>query len=242
MPRQRLDVILVERGLAPTRERARSLIMGGSVRVGDHTAPKPGMLLPEAVEVQVTAPPPFVGRGGIKLQHALDVFGLDVRGRNAVDVGASTGGFTDCLLQRGAASVVAIDVGHGQLDYRLRSDPRVVVRERVNARHPLDLPGSVDLATVDVSFISLELVLPNVAAAVGRGGDIVALVKPQFEVGKGQVGKGGVVRDAAQHAAVLARIINWALGQDLRLQGLTPSPLLGDAGNREFLLHMKTAR
>jgi len=242
MPRQRLDVILVERGLAPTRERARSLILGGSVRVGHQPAPKPGTLVAENAEVHVAAPSPYVGRGGLKLEHALESFGITVAGRSAVDVGASTGGFTDCLLQRGAARVAAVDVGYGQLDYRLRNDPRVVVRERVNARHPLDLPFPVDLATVDVSFISLELVLPNVAAAVGPEGAIIALVKPQFEVGKGQVGRGGVVRDPAQHAAVLSRIINWALAHGLRLWGLIPSPLLGDAGNREFLVHLQPER
>lgn len=239
MGRQRLDVVLVGRGLASTREQARGLIMGGAVRVEGRPASKPGMQIPEQSAVEVAAPPPFVGRGGVKLAHALDVFGATVAGLTGLDVGASTGGFTDCLLQRGAVRVYAVDVGHGQLDYRLRTDPRVVVRERVNARYPLQLPEPVDIATVDVSFISLELVLPTIVAELKPGGRIVALVKPQFEIGKGKVGKGGVVRDASLHAEVLSRIVNWVVAHHLRIEGLTPSPLLGDAGNREFLLGLK---
>ncbi len=239
MGRQRLDVVLVGRGLASTREQARGLIMGGAVRVEGRPASKPGMQIPEQSAVEVAAPPPFVGRGGSKLAHALDVFGATVAGLTGLDVGASTGGFTDCLLQRGAVRVYAVDVGYGQLDYRLRTDPRVVVWERVNARYPLQLPEPVDIATVDVSFISLELVLPSIVAELKPGGRIVALVKPQFEIGKGKVGKGGVVRDANLHAEVLSRIVNWVVDHRLRIEGLTPSPLLGDAGNREFLLGLK---
>ncbi|MSQ26747.1 MAG: TlyA family RNA methyltransferase [Dehalococcoidia bacterium] len=239
MARQRLDVVLVGRGLASTREQARGLIMGGAVRVEGRPASKPGLLVHEQSGIEVAATPRFVGRGGLKLERALDAFGIEVSGCAALDVGASTGGFTDCLLQRGAVRVYAVDVGYGQLDYRLRTDPRVVVRERVNARYPLQLPEPVDLATVDVSFISLEMVLPSITAELRPGGRIVALVKPQFEVGRGKVGKGGVVRDAALHAEVLSRIVNWSVDHQLRILGLTPSPLLGDAGNREFLLGLK---
>ena len=186
MGRQRLDVLLVGRGLANSREQARGLIMGGAVRVDGRPASKPGLLVQEQSGVEVAAPPPFVGRGGIKLACALDVFGITVVGLTALDVGASTGGFTDCMLQRGAVRVYAVDVGYGQLDYRLRTDPRVVVRERVNARYPLQLPEPVDLATVDVSFISLEMVLPSILAELKPGGRVVALIKPQFEVGRGK--------------------------------------------------------
>ena len=241
MTRHRLDTLLVEQGLAPTREKARALIMAGSVRVADRVTDKPGALVPSDAAIQVTQPEPYVGRGGKKLAHALDSFRIDPGGQVAVDIGASTGGFTDCLLQRGVRSVYAVDVGYGQLDYRLRTDPRVVVLERVNARYPLHLPESGDLATIDVSFISVTMIIPSVLLALKPNSLIITLVKPQFEVGKGKVGKGGVVRDPQLHAEVLSKCINWAVNQGIRITGLTPSPILGDAGNREFFLLLRKA-
>ncbi|MBI4313079.1 MAG: TlyA family RNA methyltransferase [Chloroflexi bacterium] len=237
--KQRIDLLLVEQGLAESRERAQALVMAGHVTAGGKAVSKPGQQVDAKAALAVAAPLPYVGRGGFKLAHALETFGLHVRGAVALDVGASTGGFTDCLLQRGAERVYAVDVGYGQLDQRLRQDGRVVVMERLNARYPFDLPQLVDLATVDVSFISLALVLPSVAQHVKPGEDIIALVKPQFEAQRGQVGKGGVVRDVRVHAEVLARVIVWAVEHGFRLRGLTPSPLLGDAGNREFLLWLE---
>ena len=236
MAKQRADVLLVERGLAESREKARSLLLAGQVRLGDRVIDKPGMLLPQDAELRVLARTPYVSRGGVKLAHALDVFRVDVADAVAVDVGASTGGFTDCLLQRGARKVYALDVGRGQIDYRLRTDQRVVVIEGVNARYPLALPEQVDVATVDVSFISLTLVLPNVLSAVKPGGLVVALVKPQFEAGRGQVQRGGLVKDPAIHAEVLGRIILWIVEHGARLRGLTSSPILGGDGNREFFV------
>ena len=236
MAKQRADVLLVERGLAQSREKARALLLAGQVRLGDRVIDKPGTLLPQDAELRVLARTPYVSRGGVKLAHALDVFRVDVADAVAVDVGASTGGFTDCLLQRGARKVYALDVGRGQIDYRLRTDQRVVVIEGVNARYPLALPEQVDVATVDVSFISLTLVLPNVLSAVKPGGLVVALVKPQFEAGRGQVQRGGLVKDPAIHAEVLGRIILWIVEHGARLRGLTSSPILGGDGNREFFV------
>ncbi len=236
--KRRIDLLLVERDLAEGIEKARALLMAGRVTVDGRLVDKPGTPVSAAAVIEVEAPPPYVGRGGIKLAHALDAFGLDVTGMMALDVGASTGGFTDCLLQRGMARVYALDVGRGQIDQRLRQDTRVTVMERVNARHRFELPETVDVATVDISFISLTMVLPRVAEHVKPGGHIVALVKPQFEAERGQVGKGGVVRDARVHAAVLSRLILWAIDQGFRLRDLTASPILGDAGNREFFLRL----
>ena len=241
MARNRLDVVLLQRGLAPTREKARGLIMAGAVRVADRRIDKPGTLIAEDAVIQVAAPDPYVGRGGYKLAHALDRFGVEVAGLTVLDVGASTGGFTDCMLQRGARRVYAIDVGHGQLDYRLRLDPRVVVMERVNARYPLDLPELGDLASIDVSFISATRIIPSVVMSLKPSSRIIVLVKPQFEVGKGRVGKGGVVRDPKLHCAALSTCINWAINHGLRFENLTPSPIFGDAGNREFLLLLRKA-
>ncbi len=237
--KRRIDLLLVERGLAEGTERARALLMAGRVTVDGRLVDKPGTPVSAAAGIEVKAPPPYVGRGGIKLAHALDSFGLDVTGMTALDVGASTGGFTDCLLQRGAARVYALDVGRGQIDQRLRQDIRVTVMERVNARHRFELPETVDMATVDVSFISLTMVLPRVAEHMKPGGHIVALVKPQFEAEREQVGRGGVIRDPKVHAAVLSRLILWAIDQGFRLRDLTPSPILGDAGNREFFLRLE---
>lgn len=239
--KQRIDRLLVERGLAPTREKAQALIMAGQVLVSDRPVTKAGTLIPEDAQILLRAQLPYVSRGGIKLAHALDTFGLDVQGRVALDAGASTGGFTDCLLQRGARRVYALDVGYGQLDLRLRQDPRVVVMERTNVRHPFALPERVELAAADVSFISLTKVLPSVAQHVVRGGVLLLLVKPQFEAEREEVGKGGVIRDPAIHARVLGRVVLWCIEQRFRLRGLTPSPILGDAGNREFFLLLQVA-
>jgi 23S rRNA (cytidine1920-2'-O)/16S rRNA (cytidine1409-2'-O)-methyltransferase len=241
--RSRLDVLLFQRGLAESREKARAIIMAGSVVVNEKPALKPGTLVATDADIRVLAGPQYVSRGGEKLVHALDAFALDVRGLTVIDVGASTGGFTDCLLQRGAARVYAVDVGRGQLDWRLRNDPRVVVMEGVNARYlqalpvrQAGLPEGVDLATIDVSFISLEKVVPPVVGVLRGGARIVALVKPQFQARRDEVGKGGVVRDTQVHAAVLGRLIAWCAERGLRLLGLTTSPLLGPAGNKEFFL------
>ncbi|MFQ5860841.1 MAG: TlyA family RNA methyltransferase [Dehalococcoidia bacterium] len=234
--KRRLDTLLVQRELAESRERAQALIMAGAVFVAGQRVSKAGTPVPETAEIQVRGQLPYVSRGGVKLAHALDVFGVQVAGSVALDVGASTGGFTDCLLQRGASQVYALDVGHGQLASRLRRDPRVVVLEGVNARHPFQLPELVDLATVDVSFISLTLVLPQVARHVKPGGPVIALVKPQFEARRREVGRGGVIKDPSIHAAVLARVLVWAVQHGFRLRNLTPSPIRGDKGNREFFI------
>ncbi len=238
--RARLDALVFERGLAESRERARALILAGRVLLDGRRADKPGTAVPDGARVEVLAPLPFVSRGGVKLQAALDAFGVRPAGRVAVDVGASTGGFTDCLLQAGAARVYAVDVGFGQLDLRLRRDPRVVVLERTNVRHlgRAALSAAPDLATIDVSFISLALVLPVVAELLDPPREVVALVKPQFEVGKGQVGKGGVVRDPEKHRAVLLRTGEVARAAGLAPRAVIPSPILGPKGNREFLIHL----
>jgi len=237
--KRRLYVLLVERGLAKSRAQARALIMAGEVTVGAQPASKAGMMVPADVEVTVREPHRYVSRGGLKLEAALDQLTVGVEGRICADIGASTGGFTDCLLQRGAARVYAVDVGYGQLAWRLRQDPRVVVVERTNVRHLVALPEQVHLATVDVSFISLTLVLPVVRGYLLPQGEVVALVKPQFEAGRSQVGKGGVVRDPAVHRAVLQRLCRWAEDERWAVCGLVPSPLRGSAGNIEFFLHLR---
>jgi len=237
--RRRVDILAVERRLVKTREKAQALIMAGKLIVDGKAIAKPGALVKEEVTIHLLESPPFVSRGGLKLCHALDEFRLDMSSKMALDVGASTGGFTDCLLQRGASRVYALDVGYGQLDYRLRIDPRVIVMERVNAHYPISLTEKVDLATIDVSFISLEKVIPNVARLLKRTGSLVVLFKPQFEVGKKQVGKGGVVKHPSLHAQALGRFICWAVEQGFRLRGLTPSPILGAAGNKEFFVWLK---
>lgn len=234
--RQRIDVLMVERGLAPTREKAQALLMAGSVTVEGRPVSKPGAAVAPGASIEVRAPLPYVGRGGEKLAGALDALGVDPAGLVALDVGASTGGFTDCLLQRGALRVYAIDVGRGQLAHALRRDPRVVAREGVNARHPFPLPEQVGLAVADVSFISLRLVLPSMAAHLRPGGRMLALVKPQFEAPRRAVGRGGIVRDPSTHAAVVSGFAQWAIGQGHRLRGITPSPIAGSAGNREFFV------
>ncbi|MCL6646125.1 MAG: TlyA family RNA methyltransferase, partial [Dehalococcoidia bacterium] len=216
-------------------------IAAGLVRADGVVLRMPSEELAADVVLSVAAPHPWVSRGGVKLAAALDHFGFDPNDRVCLDVGASTGGFTDCLLQRGAARVYAVDVGYGQLAWTLRNDPRVVVMERTNFRFfsPERLPERPTLATADVSFISLRLLLPNLAHCLAEGADAVVLVKPQFEVGRGQVGSGGVVRDPQVHAAVLGRVAAWAVERGFRVRGLTASPLLGPAGNREFFLLLR---
>jgi 23S rRNA (cytidine1920-2'-O)/16S rRNA (cytidine1409-2'-O)-methyltransferase len=245
VPKIRLDLLLVQRGLAPSRERARALALAGQVRVDGKVVSKAGTTVADdAIVALVTPDHPYVGRGGLKLAHALDSFHIEVSGREALDIGASTGGFTDVFLQRGAVRVIALDVGHGQLDWRLRNDPRVVVLEGVNARYltPGQLPGLVDLVSIDVSFISLALVLPQVPALLRAGADVVALVKPQFEAGRDEVGKKGVVRDPAVRDRAIARVTQAAGSAGLARAGLTASPITGAEGNVEFLLHLRQAR
>jgi len=240
--KERLDVLLVQAGLAPTRARAQALVLGGQVVVGEARVDKPGTRVPLDAPLRLKGEVlPYVSRGGLKLAHALHHFGLEVKGTVAADIGASTGGFTDCLLQAGSVRVHALDVGYGQLHEKLRTDARVVVHERQNARHlrPDALGEEVDVLVVDVSFISLALVLPAVLPLLRPGGQLVALVKPQFEVGKGFVEKGGVVRDEARRQKALEDVRALAVGQGLLVQGVTDSPILGPAGNREALLAAK---
>ena len=283
--KKRADLLLVNQGLAETRERAQALIMEGLVYTTHGKVLKPGSTLPAGDFLEVRGRLPYVSRGGVKLAHALGSFNLDVSDMVVLDVGASTGGFTDCVLQRGAHSVIALDVGHGQLDYRLRKDPRVHVMEGVNARYPFTLPSTnalttnpsplieeaqddikipsplmgegqgegdiaansdylataraeskVNLATIDVSFISVTKIIPSVSEHLADASSIVVLVKPQFEAKREEVGRRGVIKDPKVHARVLARIIAWATATGFRLRNLTPSPILGDAGNREFFL------
>jgi len=242
--RRRADCLLVERGLCASRAEAQRLLLAGKVLAAGQRVDKPGTLLPVETPLEIGGPDhPYVSRGGVKLRHALTTFRLDPHGRVCLDVGASTGGFTDCLLQAGARLVVAVDVGYGQLHVRLRRDARVRVLERTNIRHlePAGLPAVPDLAVIDASFISLALVLPPVCRLLGRPFDIVALVKPQFEVGKGEVGKRGVVRDPALHRGVLERTAASAAALGCGVAGMTASPLLGPMGNREFLAYFTSA-
>ena len=243
--KKRLDVILVERGLAASRERARALILAGQVVVEDHRVDKAGQQIDPLADIRLKSGDiPYVSRGGLKLAGALAAFDLQVSGRIALDVGASTGGFTDCLLQQGAAKVYAVDVGYGQLAWQLRDDHRVINLERCNIRHLkpeklADIPG---LAVIDASFISLSKVLPSTLRLLSPQADIIALIKPQFEVGKGQVGKGGIVRDGALHAQVVERIRLLALDLGCRVKGVIESPVLGSKGNREFLIHLQKTK
>jgi 23S rRNA (cytidine1920-2'-O)/16S rRNA (cytidine1409-2'-O)-methyltransferase len=233
--RTRLDLLLVQRELADSRTEAQRLVMAEQVTVNGQKATKAGAQVPYDAQVTVLSRQPYASRGGLKLAAALDYFDTPVSGLVAADVGASTGGFTDCLLQRGVSKVYAIDVGYGQLAWSLRQDARVVVMERTNARFLDHLPEVIHLATVDVSFISLELILPRVYNWLAPGGLIVALIKPQFEAGRSQVGKGGVVRDRAVHQQVLYRVLGWCIGHGLPVHGLARSPITGPAGNVEFL-------
>jgi 23S rRNA (cytidine1920-2'-O)/16S rRNA (cytidine1409-2'-O)-methyltransferase len=240
--KKRLDIALVDLGLAASRERARALILAGQVIVDGQTMSKAGAPVAPDARIELAARDhPYASRGGVKLAHALDVFRVDPRGRRALDVGASTGGFTDVLLQRGAESVIALDVGHGQLDWKLRNDPRVIVREGVNARALTgdDVPHAVSIATLDVAFISLRLILPALPPFLDPGADILALVKPQFEAGREEVGRHGLVTDPAVHEAVIARVSEAAAASGLMRRGMTPSPITGATGNQEFFLHLR---
>ena len=240
MSRIRLDVLLHRRGLAESREFAKRLILAGQVLVGGRVVDKVATPTDEQAELEVRQRPPYVSRGGLKLAKALDTFAIDPTGWVVADVGASTGGFTDCLLQRGADHVYAIDVGYGQFHWNLRQDPRVKVMERTNARYLESLAEQVHLVTIDVSFISLRLILPQARRWLVEGGQVVALIKPQFEAGRGQVGKGGVVRDERTHRAVLCGVTEWAIEHGWFLRGLTRSPIKGPKGNVEFLVWLGT--
>ncbi len=252
MAKRRLDTLLVDRGLAPDREKAQALVMAGAVSIDKRPAQKAGTLVDENAPLLLAERPRYVGRGGEKLEHALEKFGFDERGLVVADIGASTGGFTDCLLQRGAERVYAIDSGKGQLYYRLRNEPRVVVMEGVNARALESLPERVDLITIDVSFISLRLILPTVARLLASacGGDgpvgptagigtVVALFKPQFEARKDEVPRGGVIRDPQLHSVLLGRFVAWCVKNQFRVLDMTLSPVAGADGNREFFFWLR---
>jgi 23S rRNA (cytidine1920-2'-O)/16S rRNA (cytidine1409-2'-O)-methyltransferase len=238
MTKTRLDVLLTEKGLAESRSKAQALVMGGKVRVDGVVVTKVGTQISTEAQLSVENDLPYVSRGGLKLAAALDTFEIDPTGAICTDVGASTGGFTDVLLQRGAARVYAIDVGYGQLAWKLRQDKRVVVMERTNVRYLEALPELVDLVTIDASFISLRLIFPAVIKWLKSSARVIALVKPQFEAGKDQVGKGGVVRDRSVHRQVLQNAIGYARDVELNVLGLIPSPITGPAGNYEFFLYL----
>jgi 23S rRNA (cytidine1920-2'-O)/16S rRNA (cytidine1409-2'-O)-methyltransferase len=238
MKLERADVLLVEKGLCDSREQAKRLILAGEVRIGDRVVDKPGQKLAEDSALEVREKPKFVGRGGVKLEGALEAFGIDPTGWVCVDVGASTGGFTDCLLQHGAAKVHAVDVGTNQLVWKLRNDPRVVVKEQFNARHmtPEDLGEKVRLAVMDLSFISLTKVLPAVFSVLDEEGSVVCLIKPQFELDREDISKGGIVRDPALHDRAVAKIRRFVVEECRReWRGLIASPITGTDGNQEFL-------
>jgi 23S rRNA (cytidine1920-2'-O)/16S rRNA (cytidine1409-2'-O)-methyltransferase len=237
--RVRLDQVLVAQGLVKSRQRAQAMVRAGLVRVAGALAERPDQMVDPSVSIGLDHAKAYVSRGGDKLAAALDAFGIDPAGRVCLDVGASTGGFTDILLQRGAARVMAVDVGYGQLAWSLRQDPRVTVLERVNIRHLERLPIPADLAVIDVSFISLRLVLPRVRDLLSPPAEVVALVKPQFEVGKGAVGKGGIVRNPEQHRRVVTELRQFAEESGYEVAAEIPSPILGAKGNREFLLHLR---
>jgi 23S rRNA (cytidine1920-2'-O)/16S rRNA (cytidine1409-2'-O)-methyltransferase len=237
--RDRLDKLLVERGLVESRSRGQILIMAGEVRVDGVTAVKPGRLVSVKADIELVAPMPFVSRGGLKLEAAITAYSINLEGRTCADVGACTGGFTDVLLKGGARRVYAIDVGYGQLDWKLRQDSRVKVMERTNARYLLTMPEDIDVVTIDVSFISLKLILEATLNWLAQDADIVALIKPQFEAGRAQVGKGGVVRDPQVHSQVLNDVLNWATSNGYSVKGLIRSPIEGAKGNLEFLVWLR---
>jgi 23S rRNA (cytidine1920-2'-O)/16S rRNA (cytidine1409-2'-O)-methyltransferase len=240
--KERLDKVLVDRGLTASRERARALIMEGKVLVGGRAVTKPGSLVSDALSVTLKKPDiPYVSRGGLKLRAALERFGVELKGKTAMDVGASTGGFTDCMLSMGVAKVYAVDVGYGQFDWGLRNDPRVVLLERTNIRY-LErerINEDVDLATIDVSFISLGKVVPKVTEFLAPGGEIIALIKPQFEVGRAAVGKGGIVRDEEKRLEAVNALKGEFGKMGLRVLGVMQSPVRGQKGNIEYLIHLK---
>ncbi len=236
MAKIRIDTLLVNRGLIESRAKAQAQIMAGEVTVNGKPLTKPGTLVADDAEISIQQPPPFVSRGGLKLDWAIHEFKLEIKNKIATDVGASTGGFTDCLLQHGAKKVYAIDVGYGQLDYKLRQDKRVIVMEEVNARYPLNLPEKVDIAAIDLSFISVEKVIPSVLKVLKEDGYIVVLLKPQFEAKRNEVGKGGIIKNENIRALVIGRFVRWLTDNNLRLGGLTASPISGASGNIEFLL------
>jgi 23S rRNA (cytidine1920-2'-O)/16S rRNA (cytidine1409-2'-O)-methyltransferase len=239
--RQRLDLLLLERGLVDSREEGRRRILAGDVLVNDQAVTKAGSAIDAGAAIRLKARSRYVSRGGFKLEKALSEFAVDVNGKTALDIGASTGGFTDCLLAHGAARVIAVDVGYGQLDWKLRNDSRVTVLEKTNIRYldPDALPGRADLASIDVSFISLKLVLPRLKLLLIPRHEVIALIKPQFEVGKGQVGKGGVVRSSEEHERVIAAMKTAAIEQGYHVVGVVESPLLGPKGNKEFLIYLR---
>jgi 23S rRNA (cytidine1920-2'-O)/16S rRNA (cytidine1409-2'-O)-methyltransferase len=238
----RLDTFLVERGFFPSREQAQRAIMAGEIRVGDAVVDKAAVKVAPDVAVSVRASAPYVGRGGVKLEGALTHFDVAVNGLTALDIGASTGGFTDCLLQRGATKVYAIDVGHGQLAWKIRSDPRVIVREKLNARFlsRADVPDPIDLCVIDVSFISVTLILPNAFELVTPNGMILALIKPQFELQASDVGRGGIVREPALHEKAQEKIRDFVLGAGHEAVGIVPSGITGADGNQEFFICVRT--
>jgi 23S rRNA (cytidine1920-2'-O)/16S rRNA (cytidine1409-2'-O)-methyltransferase len=234
----RVDVVLVEQGLFASREQAKRAVMAGEVRLGDQVLNKSSILVPGDAQLSVATPPKYVGRGGLKLEGALDHFAIDPAGTIGLDIGASTGGFTDCLLQRGAAKVYAIDVGHGQLAWKIRNDPRVVVREHLNARQLSrdDISDPIDICLIDVSFISLTLILPNAFELLSPSGVILALIKPQFELQREDVGRGGIVSDPALHEKAQRKITDFVVAQGHSVVGLAPSPITGTDGNHEFFI------
>lgn len=240
--RQRLDLLLLDRRLVHSREEGRRRILAGEVLVNDQAITKAGSFVDESAAVRLREAPRYVSRGGFKLEKALGEFAIELSGKSAIDIGASTGGFTDCLLAHGAAKVFAVDVGYGQLDWKLRNDPRVSVFEKTNIRYfeLSSLPHRAEIATIDVSFISLKLVLPRVRELATSHHEVIALIKPQFEVGKGQVGKGGVVRAPHDHARVIDEMKQLAAEQGYEVIGVVESPLLGPKGNKEFLMYLKS--
>jgi 23S rRNA (cytidine1920-2'-O)/16S rRNA (cytidine1409-2'-O)-methyltransferase len=239
LAKKRIDIMLVEKGLAESRAKAQAMIMAGDVLADGKIVLKAGTLVNKDADVSVAEPPPFVSRGGLKLDYGLGYFGLDVRDAVVADIGASTGGFTDCLLKRGVRRVYAVDVGYGQLDYRLRQDPRVIVMDRVNARNTPDIREKLDMVVIDVSFISVEKIIPAVAGLLKEKGSIIVLVKPQFEAKRKEVGKGGIIRQPEIHARVLGRFVKWVTDNGYRLKGMVGSPIEGASGNREFLTWLK---
>jgi 23S rRNA (cytidine1920-2'-O)/16S rRNA (cytidine1409-2'-O)-methyltransferase len=238
MKKARLDKVLVDRAIYPTRERAQRAVMAGEVKIGEQIADKPSFLVNPDISIATAEPPRFVGRGGLKLEGALDFFEIQVRDAIALDIGASTGGFTDCLLQRGAAKVYAVDVGYGQLAWKIRTDPRVIVFEKTNARTLSSalISQPVDLCVIDVSFISLTLILPNAFQLITPNGIVLALIKPQFELSRGDVGRGGIVREPALHKKAQDKVAGFIEKLGYRVVGITPSPITGTDGNQEFFV------